>query len=281
MSGGFPKIIHQIYNFWDNKTPSKIRERMDNWKNTHPDFKYILWNKKKSRDFIKKKYNWFLPIWDRYPYTIQCADAIRYFILYEYGGIYSDIDLDPVKPIDGLLQKYSDKNILLYKSPNSGLITNDFMVSKKGMSFWKKSWYELIKNHNVDYYSKHITVMYSTGPLLLDYVYEQHKNRKNGAYCVPTSIINNCDIASIKPCYNKGAYLRRYDGNSWHSIDSSILNIMYKNKFLISIIICIILAFTIYNLYKHKIPTESTTIQDILPVYQQLEVDSIPKPTLI
>lgn len=243
----FPKIIHQIYNFWDNKTPPEIRERMDAWKKMHPDFKYILWNKKKSRDFIKKKFNWFLPIWDRYQYTIQCVDAIRYFILYEYGGIYSDIDLDPVKSIHSLLSKYKDKNILLYKSPNSGLITNDFMISKRGLAFWKTVWYELVKNHNVDYYSKHITVMYSTGPLLLDNVYEQYKHRRAGAYCVPTSIINNCDIASVKPCYNKGAYLRRYNGNSWHSIDSSILNIMYKNRFALTIVVSFILVVVLYK----------------------------------
>lgn len=252
MSGDFPKIIHQLYNFWDNKIPSNIRQRIDNWKKLHPDYKYILWNKQKSRDFIKKKFNWFLPIWDKYQYTIQRVDAIRYFILYEYGGVYSDIDLDPVKCIDPLLKKYSDKKILLYKSPNSGLITNDFMVSRKKEPFWKSVWYELIKNHQVDYYSKHLTVMYSTGPLMLDYIYEQHKNRKSSAYCVPTSLINNNDIASPKPAQSVGSYLRRYDGNSWHSIDSSILNLLYKNKLVISFVLSIILTLSLYNLFKNR-----------------------------
>ena len=250
MTDDFPKIIHQIYSFWDNKTPIHIKKRMDNWKTMHPDFKYILWDKKKSRDFIKRKYNWFIPIWDRYQYTIQRVDAIRYFILYEYGGIYSDIDLDPVKPLDDLLRKYREKNIILYKSPNSGLITNDFMVSKKGVSFWKIVWKELIKNHLVDYYSKHLTVMYSTGPILLDLVYERQKTRKNGAYCVPSSLINNCDISSVKPCYNKGAHLRRYDGNSWHTIDSTVINIIYKNKTITFAILSFLLFFIVYIVYR-------------------------------
>ena len=246
----FPKIIHQIYNFWDHKTPSNIKERINNWKLLHPDYKYILWNKKKSRDFIKKNFNWFLPVWDKYRYTIQKVDAIRYFILYEYGGIYSDIDLDPVKNINPLLSKYGNKNILLYKSPNTGLITNDFMISKEKHPFWKNVWYELIKNHNVDYYSKHLTVMYSTGPLLLDHIYEQHKHRKNSAYCVPTTLINNCDISESKPCQSIGSYLRRWDGNGWHSIDSTIFNIIYKNKLIFSMIIAILISFGIFFIIK-------------------------------
>ena len=248
----FPKIIHQIYNFWDNTTKQHVKQRIENWKKSHPDYRYILWNKKKSRDFIKKHYNWFLPIWDKYKYTIQRVDVIRYFVLYHYGGIYSDIDLEPVKPICNLLKKYIDKNVVLYKSPNSGLITNDFMISKPRQSFWKTVWYELVKNHTVDYYSKHLTVMYSTGPLLLDFVYEQNKHRKKWVYCIPTSLVNNCDIAMIKPCANKGAYLRRHEGSSWHSVDSSIINIVYRNKIVFAIIIFSIISLIVYHHLKQK-----------------------------
>ena len=49
-----PKIIHQIYGFWDKNIPTHIQSRIDVWKKLHPDYKYILWDKKKSRDFIKK-----------------------------------------------------------------------------------------------------------------------------------------------------------------------------------------------------------------------------------
>ena len=77
-----PKIIHQIYGFWDKNIPTHIQSRIDVWKKLHPDYKYILWDKKKSRDFIKKKYNWFLSIYDNYIYQVQKTDALRYFILY-------------------------------------------------------------------------------------------------------------------------------------------------------------------------------------------------------
>lgn len=38
------------------------------------------------------RYEWFLETWDAYPFNIERADAIRYFVLHHYGGIYIDLD---------------------------------------------------------------------------------------------------------------------------------------------------------------------------------------------
>ena len=35
----------------------------------------------------------FLAPYRSYPYDIQRADAIRYFILFEFGGLYLDLDI--------------------------------------------------------------------------------------------------------------------------------------------------------------------------------------------
>jgi len=37
---------------------------------------------------IATKFPWFLDTYKSYPYGIQRADALRYFVLYEYGGVY-------------------------------------------------------------------------------------------------------------------------------------------------------------------------------------------------
>lgn len=242
MNSQFPKIIHQVFGLWDNKIPNNIQKRIDSWKRLHPRYKYILWNKKKCRDFIKKKFNWFLPIYDNYIYPVQRADSVRYFILYTYGGIYSDIDLEPVKCITPLLEKYKNKGSILYKSPNSELLTNDFMISKPKNLFWKKMISELINKHNFSSISKHLTIMYSTGPLLLDDVYNVFGPKRRHVFIIDAKYINNCDITTPKPAHNKKGYLRRYDGNSWHSIDSTLINFFVTHyKFIILIIIIIIL----------------------------------------
>lgn len=38
------------------------------------------------------EYPWFLETFDTYRFPIQRADAIRYFILAHYGGVYIDLD---------------------------------------------------------------------------------------------------------------------------------------------------------------------------------------------
>ena len=248
---GFPKIIHQCYGLWDSKIPPEIQKRIDTWKRLHPSYKYILWDKKKCRDLIKTHYDWFLPIYDKYPYVIQRADAVRYFILFRYGGVYSDIDLEPAKSITPLLEKYKRKMCILYRSPNSDMLTNDFIISKPKNIFWKKVIHYMITNSNLNYMTKHLTVMNTTGPLMLDYVYETFLFKTKHVFIIDAKYVNNCDISTVKPARNKGAFLTRYDGNSWHSIDSSVINFFYKYfKFVLLMVTIIICA--IYFVNKNK-----------------------------
>ena len=51
-----------------------------------------LWTDAKSRDLIATEYPWFLNTFDNYTQPIQRADAIRYFVLAHFGGIYIDLD---------------------------------------------------------------------------------------------------------------------------------------------------------------------------------------------
>lgn len=51
-----------------------------------------LWTDADAREFIEKEYPWFLETFDGYPFNIQRADSIRYFVLYHFGGIYIDLD---------------------------------------------------------------------------------------------------------------------------------------------------------------------------------------------
>lgn len=239
-----PRTIHQIFGFWDDKIPVRYKRRIERWKQMHPEYKYILWNKKSCRNLIKKKYNYFLSVYDSYQYDVQRVDCIRYFILYEYGGIYSDIDLEPYVSIEPLVQVCDEKNCVLYKSCNSDKITNDFMMSKPRSLFWKKVFKQLILYHDVDYLSKHLTVMFTTGPLFLDEIYNKCSFKDNYIYVIDSKYINNCDVSEIKPARNEEAYLIRHEGNGWHGIDSTIINFVYSYFSNLIIIIIIVTLFS-------------------------------------
>lgn len=54
---------------------------------------HFLWTDATARLFMQTHYPSFLPTYDSYEYNIQRADAIRYFVLHRYGGIYMDLDV--------------------------------------------------------------------------------------------------------------------------------------------------------------------------------------------
>ena len=51
-----------------------------------------LWTDEASHEFIRTEYPWFLETFEKYPYAIQRADTIRYFVLAHFGGTYLDLD---------------------------------------------------------------------------------------------------------------------------------------------------------------------------------------------
>lgn len=98
-----PKIIHQIWSDKQYPLPDYLKGLSETWKEHHPEWKYILWDEKDIANFVQKNYPQY---WDFYlslPYDIQRWDAVRYLILYKYGGLYVDIDMEALSPIDELL----------------------------------------------------------------------------------------------------------------------------------------------------------------------------------
>ena len=49
---------------------------------------------------METKFPEFLDLYDGYNSEIQRADAVRYFLLYEYGGVYADLDFESLQPLD-------------------------------------------------------------------------------------------------------------------------------------------------------------------------------------
>ena len=73
-----------------------------------------MWTDSSSRAFIAQHYPSFLPTFDSYPYGIQRADAIRYFVLHRFGGIYMDLDVGCKRDFAPLLR--GDWDVVLMKT---------------------------------------------------------------------------------------------------------------------------------------------------------------------
>ena len=169
-----PKIIHQT---WKNTDlPPDFKQSRESWIKHHPNWTYILWTDEMNRKFIEQYFPWFLKYFDNYEYNIQRADVIRYFILWKYGGLYSDMDVLAQRSFDGLVQELEQKGKTIAVVASGNLqnhASNWLMISTAANDFWKEVWNNLISSHNNKdcewCYGKHLKVMYSTGPGLLNY----------------------------------------------------------------------------------------------------------------
>ncbi|KAF7593843.1 hypothetical protein BBP40_010778 [Aspergillus hancockii] len=154
-----PRTIHRTY---------KTKAIPPEWKGTYescsvlnPTYKQYFWTDESARQFIETHFDWFLPTYDAYPYNIQRADAIRYFLLWYYGGVYIDMDIACRRPLDPLL----DFPAWMPKTQPYG-VSNDLMASTPGHPFIAKVALSL-HDHDGFYLSKYITVFFTTGPMYL------------------------------------------------------------------------------------------------------------------
>lgn len=107
----FPKRIFQT---WKEKTISSehLKSWQQSWIEKNKDYQYELWDDSENRLFIETNYPDFLPIYDGYNVNIKRVDAVRYFYLLKYGGIYCDLDFICLKPFDELLENITADVIL-------------------------------------------------------------------------------------------------------------------------------------------------------------------------
>jgi inositol phosphorylceramide mannosyltransferase catalytic subunit len=242
----FPKIIHQT---WKNtEIPEKWKISQQEWLRLHPTDKgwqYILWTDDMNREYIKNKYPDFLSVYDSFKYPIQRADAIRYFILKDFGGVYSDLDVIPRRSLEefdfsssgGDDEKNKNSLVWLMHSVNTPCnYTNSFMISQVGAKLWTyminymTTWKQT--RSFITTLTKHTYVMFSTGPSALSKVIEKY----DGLVCVLPSIYFRSTSVKVldsgdekNEAVQNNAYIYAVDGSSWHSLDTKILNFFVKN----------------------------------------------------
>ncbi|MGW1801478.1 glycosyltransferase [Streptomyces sp. NPDC001984] len=152
-----PALIHQTWK--DTDVPLKWREWADSWRLRHPDWGYRLWTDADNRAFLQEHYPWFLPVYDGYPEAIMRADAIRYFLLDHFGGLYVDLDFECLSPVDGILDGHElvlgcepevHTRLLLARQRGFGrIVGNAFIASRPGHPFWAHVHRQLVGAHKL------------------------------------------------------------------------------------------------------------------------------------
>lgn len=94
-----PKVIHYCW-FGDHPLPPSARRCIDSWKKHCPDYEIREWNEHTidiaSHPYMREAYE--EKAWGFVP------DVARLQIIYQYGGIYLDTDVEMIRPFDSLLR---------------------------------------------------------------------------------------------------------------------------------------------------------------------------------
>ena len=174
-----PKIIHHIW--MGKKTIPDVNLYCANSvKETNPDFDYILW---KDDDVDKVMKNDFPEYYDKFnelPRMIMKIDMFRYFLMYKYGGLYTDMDYLMFKPFDLL----NEKVVIPCNRENENgepiCLGNCIFASQPNHPYWKSLMDTLftIDRKNLPFVGKD-NVIKSTGPMFVFNMYNNYLNKND------------------------------------------------------------------------------------------------------
>lgn len=163
-----PKVIHQTWR--DADIPPQYADWSRTWRDRNPDWEWRLWTDAQLEQLVEERYAAFLPVYRAYPKAVQRADAGRYLVLHEYGGVYADLDTDCVGSLDAIA---TEERIVLSEEPREhwaehlsarglpSLYFNGVIASPKGHPFWLFVLDHLVRCRHAR------NVLDSTGPMLV------------------------------------------------------------------------------------------------------------------
>lgn len=224
-----PKILHQTYKTVE--IPEHWKEGRQRCIDLHPDYEYILWTDQMALDFIEEQFPWFLDTFKNYRYPIERADAIRYFVLYHYGGVYLDLDDGCQRSLDPLLTAPA----FLRKTSPTG-VSNDVMGSVPGHPFYLKVMKSL-KKYDRNWYVPYVTIMSSTGPLFISIIWKQYKREENYEHD-PMTKIKILQPADYK--MHTYSFFTISKGSSWHMGDAVFVKSLASH-----ILACVVAGFVL------------------------------------
>jgi len=221
-----PKIIHQTAPRDEKKWNPVWKPCQESWKRNFPTWHYQMWTDEDLDVFIRTKYPWFYPTYISYPQNIMRFDAARYFILYEYGGIYADMDFECVKNFEHLLPKGVAFAAETPWNTWGEVYQNALMGSPKNHEFWKFVFLDLLMNKN------NPSVLHATGPEVIHRVADENPDlfypldRKRFAPTIEkeldapnhnfsTEEINSLAVKRLNTSPGKDVYTRHHGSCAW------------------------------------------------------------------
>ncbi|KAH3855333.1 hypothetical protein DPMN_097900 [Dreissena polymorpha] len=228
-----PHIIHQTYR--DNLIPVQFADYVRSFVDNHPTWKFYFWTDESGRKLLAERHPHLLSTWDGYVENIKRSDMLRYLVLYEFGGVYADLDIESLRPLDRATMKYAcvvpvepfEHSVFLFGMPY--MINNAILMCRAKHPFFKQVLNDLKQQPNITFINSADSVMKTTGPIFLTGEFNKYMGIEN----INTEK-NKIDWSSNSPSFYKGEMLEADDNgvyvpNTHYFTDE--LDINYKEIF--------------------------------------------------
>lgn len=96
-----PHVIHHIW--LGSPLPSHLAALVETWRALHPTWRHIMWDDAAAAAFDLRNRAAF----DAAANYGEKSDVLRYEILSQMGGVYVDIDMECVRALDALADRYA------------------------------------------------------------------------------------------------------------------------------------------------------------------------------
>lgn len=215
-----PKIIHYCW-FGGNEKPDDVKLCIKSWKEYLPDYTIIEWNESNINILGQNQYV-------REAYECKkwafVSDYVRLKVLYEFGGIYFDTDVEVFKSFDSLIENtcffgFESKDYLstaVIACEKNNFIINEFLKYYENRKFIKD-------DGKLDM---------TTNVTILTKILIKHGLKRNGKKQIisdsivvyPQYFFSSNDFINIFGFYRKDIYAYHHCAASWYD------KIQRKNK---------------------------------------------------
>ena len=219
-----PKVIHYCW-FGRNQLPADAKKCIESWRKHMPDYEIKEWN---EDNFDVNIIPYTKEAYEAKKYAFV-SDYARFWILYNYGGLYFDTDVEVIKPMDDIVakgpfmgcEKEVDKSAKDKSAKDIGVAPGLGLGVNPGLGLYKEILDAYADFHflNEDGTLNTKTVVSYTTELLVKYglKYTNEIQECAGVLIYPKEYFCPLDYATNKMAITPNTYSIHHYSATWHT----------------------------------------------------------------
>jgi len=205
-------IAHFIW--FQGPPPKKYHKTIIDFQNQNPQFKIMIWDEKRLLPLLNTS-SIFKNAISKCQYMIQKIDLYKFIILYHFGGIYLDVDIDVEKPFSqDFLNKVMAQELVLSQIQFISfiplhMVNNGIIFAQKGSRLILKLIMD-IPWEQPFFKTKDWIVLDTTGPLFVS-----NWCIKNNVELIDQQFVEGRPLINFGDTGRRGIFITHKHDNNW------------------------------------------------------------------